>query len=109
MTKRNKKFLEEQFAYFPFTVTLVPDTASRKKTSVWMRNEVSKTIQFVRLQCCYYCWDCCMRYTVDMASDGTIYVSGFMKISPGIQVKLRLLPQQTSEVLVLVLLMTGIS
>jgi hypothetical protein len=50
----NKKFWEEPIAYFPFTVNLASDTASRKKTLLSVRNEVSKTIQFGRLQCWYY-------------------------------------------------------
>jgi hypothetical protein len=33
-----------------------------------------------------------MRYTVELASDGMMYIASFMKIGSGIQVKLRLLP-----------------
>jgi hypothetical protein len=50
-SKVNKKFSEELIPYFPFTVILVSDTRSRKKTLARMRNEVNKTIQFGRLQC----------------------------------------------------------
>jgi hypothetical protein len=35
-----------------------------------------------------------MWYTVEMASDGMIYIPSFMKIGSGIQVILMLLPQQ---------------
>jgi hypothetical protein len=34
------------------------------------------------------------KYTVDMVSDGMIYIPAFMKIGSGIQVILRLLPRQ---------------
>jgi hypothetical protein len=36
-----------------------------------------------------------MKYTFEMASDGIIYIPSFMMISLGIQVILRLLPQQS--------------
>jgi hypothetical protein len=35
-----------------------------------------------------------MRYTVDMAPDGMIYIPSFTKIGSGTQVILRSLPQQ---------------
>jgi hypothetical protein len=35
-----------------------------------------------------------MRYTVEMASDGMTYILSFMMIDSGIQVMLRVLPQQ---------------
>jgi hypothetical protein len=35
-----------------------------------------------------------IRYTVQMASEGIIYVQSFMKIGSGIQVMLKLLPRQ---------------
>jgi hypothetical protein len=38
-----------------------------------------------------------MKYTVEMASDGMIYVSSFMKTGSGIQVMLRLLPRQSGR------------
>jgi hypothetical protein len=38
-----------------------------------------------------------MKYTVEMASDGMIYVPRFMKIGLGIQVILRLLAQQSEK------------
>jgi hypothetical protein len=47
----NKKFWEELITCLPFTETLVSDMASRKKTLMCMHNEVTKTIQFGRLQC----------------------------------------------------------
>jgi hypothetical protein len=36
-----------------------------------------------------------MKYTVKMASDGTIHVPSFMKIGSGIQVILRSVPRQS--------------
>jgi hypothetical protein len=39
------KFWEELITYFPFTVIIVFDT-SRKKTLVYMHNEVNTTIQY---------------------------------------------------------------
>jgi hypothetical protein len=48
------------------------------------------------------------RYTIEMASDGMTYIPSFMKTGSGILVILWLLPQQLLEVVVLVLLMTGI-
>jgi hypothetical protein len=39
-----------------------------------------------------------MKYTVEMASYSMIYVLSFMKIGPGIQVMLRLLPRQSERV-----------
>jgi hypothetical protein len=36
-----------------------------------------------------------MKYTIETASDGMIYIPGFMMISLCIQVILRLLPQQS--------------
>jgi hypothetical protein len=77
-----------------FTVILVFNMRSRKKTLVCMRNEVNKTTQFWRLQCCYYWQDWVIRYTVEMASDDMTYILSFMKIVSGIQVILRLLPWQ---------------
>jgi hypothetical protein len=38
-----------------------------------------------------------MKYIVEMASDGMIYIPSFMKIGSGIQVILRLLPQQSKR------------
>jgi hypothetical protein len=38
-----------------------------------------------------------MKYTVEMASDGMIYVPSFMKIGLGLQVILRLLPAQSER------------
>jgi hypothetical protein len=35
-----------------------------------------------------------MNYTVEMASDGVMYIPSFIKIGSGIKVILRLLPQQ---------------
>jgi hypothetical protein len=35
-----------------------------------------------------------MIYTIEMASDGMIYIPNFMKIYLGIRVTLRVLPQQ---------------
>jgi hypothetical protein len=40
----NKKFWEELITCFPFSVTLVSDLASRKKTLIHMPNEVNKTV-----------------------------------------------------------------
>jgi hypothetical protein len=45
-----------------------------------------------------------MEYTVEMASDGMIYISYFMKIGLGIQVILRLLPRQTDRLVLLLIL-----
>jgi hypothetical protein len=46
----------------------------------------TKKIQFGRLlQCCYYWWDWFMRYTIEMASHGKIYIRSFMKIGSSIQ------------------------
>jgi hypothetical protein len=50
----SKQYWEEQIAYFPVTAILVSDTINRNKTVLCARNEVSKTIQFGRLQCWYY-------------------------------------------------------
>jgi hypothetical protein len=61
-TVNKENFWEELIAYFPFAAILV-----------CMRNEVSKTTQFGRLNC-YYC-------TVHTASDGMIHMPSFMKIS----------------------------
>jgi hypothetical protein len=36
-----------------------------------------------------------MRYTIEMASDGMIYVLSFMKICSGIQIIIRLLPRHS--------------
>jgi hypothetical protein len=49
-----------------------------------MRNEVNETIQFGRLQCCYYGWEYIM--PSEMASDGMIYIPNLMKIDSDIQV-----------------------
>jgi hypothetical protein len=38
-----------------------------------------------------------MKYTIEMASDGMIYVSHFMGTSSGIQIILKLLPQQSEK------------
>jgi hypothetical protein len=48
------KFWEKLITYFPYTVTLASDTATRNKTLVRMHIEVNKTKQFGRLQCWYY-------------------------------------------------------
>jgi hypothetical protein len=100
----NKKFWEELIAYFSFTVILVSDTANRKKTLLYMRNEVSKTIPFVRLNCWYYWWSWCRRYTVEMALDGMIYIPSFIKICSSIQ-NIKVIVSTVWEVEVLVLLM----
>jgi hypothetical protein len=76
-------------AYFPFTVILVPDTTTRKKTLVCMPKEANKTTQFERLQCWYYSWEGFMMYTIEMASGGMIYIPSFMKIGIGVQAILR--------------------
>jgi hypothetical protein len=80
-----KKFWEELMAYFHFTIIWVSDTTSRKKTVVCMRNEVSKTIRFGSLQCWYYWWEFFMKCTIEMASEGMIYVPHFMKIGTCVQ------------------------
>jgi O-methyltransferase involved in polyketide biosynthesis len=72
-----KKFWEELFTHIPFSVILVFDTASRKKSLICMRNEVSKTIQFGRL---HGMMELFMKCAVKMASDGMIYISNFMKV-----------------------------
>jgi hypothetical protein len=59
-----------------------------------MRNEDNKTIDFGRLQCWYYWLEWFMRYAVEMASAGMIYVLSSKKICSGIHVILRLLPRQ---------------
>jgi hypothetical protein len=38
-----------------------------------------------------------VKYTVEMASDGLIYVPSFMKIRSDVQVILRLLPRQSER------------
>jgi hypothetical protein len=38
-----------------------------------------------------------MKYTVEVASDGMIYILSFVKIGSGIQVRSRLLPQQSER------------
>jgi hypothetical protein len=38
-----------------------------------------------------------MKYSVEKASDGMMYVLSYMKIGSGIQVILRLLPQQSEK------------
>jgi hypothetical protein len=68
--KENENFWEEQIAYFPFTVILLSDTASREKTLV--RNA----------------------YTVDIASDGMICIPNYIKFGSGIQVIFRTQPPQ---------------
>jgi hypothetical protein len=67
---------------------------SRKKTLPCMHKEVSKTIQFGRLQCWHYWQEWSVKYTVVMESDGMTYVPSLMEIDYGIQVILRLLPRQ---------------
>jgi hypothetical protein len=62
-----------------------------------MCNEVNKTIQSGRLQCWYYWWEWFSKYTIQMASDGMIYVPSFMRTGSGILVLLRLLPQQSDR------------
>jgi hypothetical protein len=62
ITYLSEMFWEELIAYFPFTV---------------MRNEDNRTIQFGRLQCWYYWWERFMRYTIEMASSGTIIHTKF--------------------------------
>jgi hypothetical protein len=82
----NKKFCEELIVYFPFTSIWVPDTMSRKKTLVYMHKENNKKIQLL-LGVIYevHCWD------------GMIYILSFMKIRSGIQIILRVLPQQSER------------
>jgi hypothetical protein len=41
--------------------------------------------QFERLQCWYYWREEFMKYAVEMASGGIIYIPGFIKISSGVQ------------------------
>jgi hypothetical protein len=41
---------------------------SRKETLVCMRIEVSKTVQFERLQCWCYEWEGFMNYAIEMVS-----------------------------------------
>jgi hypothetical protein len=48
-----------------------------------------------------------MKYTVEMASDGMIYISCLMKIGLSIQVILRLLPRQSDRLVLLLLLLMG--
>jgi hypothetical protein len=36
-----------------------------------------------------------MKYTVEMASNGTIYIPSFIKSGSGVRVRLRLLPRQS--------------
>jgi hypothetical protein len=67
-------------AFFPSTVIWVSVARNRKKTLVYMRNEVNKRIQFGRIQCWYYWWEWFMKYTIEMTTDGVIYVPSFMKI-----------------------------
>jgi hypothetical protein len=38
-----------------------------------------------------------MKYTIEMASDGMTYVPSFMKVGPGMQVILSLLPRQSER------------
>jgi hypothetical protein len=54
LTKNNNKFWEELISYFPFTKILVSDATNRKETLACMHNEVSKTIQYGRLQYWFY-------------------------------------------------------
>jgi hypothetical protein len=61
---------------------------------VCMHNEGNKTIQFWRLQCWYYWLEWFMKHAIETASDDMIYIISFMKIGLGIQVILRVLPQQ---------------
>jgi hypothetical protein len=51
-----------------------------------MRNEVNKIIQFGMLQCWYYKWERFMKYTVEMASGGIIYIEILMTSGSGIGV-----------------------
>jgi hypothetical protein len=67
--KFKQEFLGRTNRILFFTVILTSDMTSRKKTSVCMRNEVTKAIQFRRLQFCCYWWNWFMRYTIEMASD----------------------------------------
>jgi hypothetical protein len=59
-----------------------------------MRTEVNKTMQFEKLQCWYYWCEKFNKYAVEMAAGGLKYIPSFMTIDSGIQVILRLLPQQ---------------
>jgi hypothetical protein len=54
LANKNKKFWEEVIAYFLFTMTLISDATSRKKTLVCVHNEINKRIQVGRLQCWHY-------------------------------------------------------
>jgi hypothetical protein len=38
-----------------------------------------------------------MKYTIELASDGMIYIPSFIKIGLGIQIILRLLPPQSEK------------
>jgi hypothetical protein len=68
----NKKFWEELIAYFPITTNAV--SASLRGCGVDTSDE--------------------MEYAVEMATGSMIYIPNFMTIGSGIQVTLRLLPQQ---------------
>jgi hypothetical protein len=61
--------------------------------TVTIRKEVNEIIEFGRLQCWYYLW-----VTVDMTSDGMMYIPSFMKTGLKVQVILRLLPQQFDRI-----------
>jgi hypothetical protein len=54
-----------------------------------MHNEVSIRIQFEMLQCWYYGWEVFIKYAIEMASDGLIYVPSFMEMGTGVQAILR--------------------
>jgi hypothetical protein len=59
-----------------------------------MRNEVNETIKFGRLQYWYYWWEGFIKYTVEMALGGMIYIPIFLMIGSRIQVILRVFPQR---------------
>jgi hypothetical protein len=84
----NNKFWEELIVYFPFSTVWIFDTG-RKETLVCMRNEVSKTIQFERLQWWCYEWERSMKYTIEMASNGLTYMPSFMEMGTSLQAILR--------------------
>jgi hypothetical protein len=57
-----------------------------------MLSEVNKTILFERLQCWCYRWVGLIKYTVEMAQDGMIWIPSFVTIGSGIQEIMGLLP-----------------
>jgi hypothetical protein len=91
---RDKKFWEELIVYFRFIATWMSDTISRNKSLVCVRNEANKTIQFGRLHCWYFWWEWFIKYTIEMASGGMLYIPSLMTIVSGIPVILRVLRQQ---------------